>query len=1025
MFKYTILCSLLIICINSFAQQTVRGVVTSEDDNSGLPGVNVLIKGTTNGTATDIDGNYSIQANPEDVLIFSFIGFAKQEMTVGSRSVIDVVLESDVASLDEIIVVGYGVQKKSVATASVSKVEAEDLQGFSIARADQALQGQVAGVTFKSASGQPGSDMNILIRGVGTNGDNGPLVIVDGLVTSPEAGILSSLNPGDIESVQVLKDGASTAIYGSRAANGIIMVTTKKAKEGQVRFNYDVNYGVSEAWRTPDMLNASEYIEIINEKYASGNQSPPPNFPDEASNLFDTDWMDQIFEQGKAQTHQVSIAKGSETGSFYASLSYFEQEGIVAPDKSNAERITARVNSETKINDFLSFGQNIFLLHSTNSRIPENSEFGTPIGDALVYDPTTPALDPNSLYGFAQSPFVQKEYISPLSRIFVSNDETIQDGVTGNIYLQVTPIEGLTLKTDLGVEYNIFNGSGFTPSYQFTDIFGDGLPVSNELNDISRWSSKVFLWQWENYATYSRSIGKHNAEVTVGVSAQEKNENSFSAGSSGIAEEVQLDPNFQFITGTPDSLNNAGSEAKEKQAISSIFGRINYNFDEKYLATFILRRDGSTQFGANFRYGVFPSASLGWVISQEDFWPQTAVNFLKLRASYGVNGNDRIDNLSFASTIEFSGDYQFGPKGGQVVYNGQSPKAADNPNVKWEESKHLDIGIEGGLFNDQLTFELDYYEKTTSDLLMEDTGSPIRFGFDPPIRNVGEVVNKGFELELNYRQSIGELNLNFGFNGSTLKNEVTKVNADGFIDGYSWPIRNTRITRMEVGRPIGYFRGYKTDGIFRSENEVFAHIGSTGDPLQPSAVPGDLRFVDVNGDGLIDAEDITEIGKPWADIMLGLNIGATYKNFDLRVLFSSSIGNDIFRSYERQDVINNNYNSEWLDRWSETNPNGSYPRITISDVNNNSRPSDFYVEDGSYLRLRNLQLGYSLPSSILEKIHASKLRLYVSVDNLLTITGYTGLDPEIGTSGWILDTSIDKGFYPQTRTIAVGANFSF
>lgn len=1006
-----------------FAQEmTVSGTVT---DLTGepLPGVNVVIKNSGKGTATDFDGNFKLAPSSDDVLVFSFIGFVTEEIRVGTQSVIDVTLQEDITSLQEVVVVGYGVQKKAVATSSVSKVEAQELQGFSIARADQALQGQVAGVTFKSASGQPGSAQNIFIRGVGTNGDPTPLTIVDG-VAFPNNDILGTLNPNDIESIQVLKDGASTAIYGTRAANGVIIVTTKKGTSGAVTINYDVNYGVSNAWRTPEMLNSDQYIELITEKY--GSQALPANFPNAATNTTNTNWMEEIFEPGSSQTHQLSISKGGENGSVYSSLSYFNQEGNIAPEKSNLERITARINSESIISDYVTFGQNLYFNHETTNRIPENSEFGTPTGDALVYDPTTPARDPNSLYGFAQSALVKKEYINPLSRIFISNTETISDALTGNFYFKAKPIEGLEITSDIGINYRIANNKTFSPSFQFEDTFGGGIPVSNELNDIAERTDKSSSWQWENYATYTRSFGKHTAQITVGTTALERYASGFGGSSSGINEDVQFDPNFQFITQTPDSLKRAYSYEAEKQAISSIFGRVIYDYDQKYLTTFILRRDGSTQFGENSQYGIFPSASVGWVVSREDFFPDFSINFVKLRASYGVNGNDRIGALNYVSTVEFSGDYQFGKPGSQVIYNGQSPLTADNPNIKWEESQHLDIGIELGLFNDQMTIELDYFNKTTSDLLMVDSSLPLKAGLNAPVANVGEVVNKGLELAVKYRKSIGDLNLNFGFNASTLNNEVTQVATDGApITGYTWPIRNTVITQMEVGRPIGYFRGYKNSGVFSSQNEVFAHINSSGDLLQPNAVPGDLRFEDTNGDGRIDSEDITEIGKPWADLVMGLNIGANYKSFDFRILFSSSIGSDIFRSYERQDVLNNNYQSEWLDRWSESNPGGSYPRVTLADANNNTRPSDFYVESGDYLRIKNLQLGYSVPANVLEKIGASKVRVYASFDNILTLTGYTGFDPEIGSSGSILDTSIDKGFYPQAKTISVGANISF
>lgn len=1007
--------------IGAFAQSEVTGTVTDESGQA-LPGVNVQIKNTTSGAVTDIQGNYTISAPADGIIVFSFIGYKTIELPVSGRANINVQLEVDVTALSEVVVIGYGVQKKSVATASVSTVNSKDLTGFSSARVDQILQGQVAGVTFKTSSGQPGSGQNIFIRGVGTNGNNNPLIIIDGVNSND--GFLAALNPADIESIQILKDGASTAIYGSRAANGIIMVTTKKAKAGEANLNYSFFYGQQQPWRTPEMLNASQYVELITEKYANGGSTLPPGFPDQSSITTNTNWMETIFEPASTQTHQLSVTKGTDNSSIFASLSYFDQKGVIAPDKSNAKRITGRINSEVQINKYLSFGETIFLNHSTNERIPENNAFGSPISDASVYDPLTPVYDENGTFGFAQSPYVQKEYLNPLSRIYISNTKTSQDGLLGNVFFKIAPIKNLFFKTDFGIDYNYYNGEGFTPSYTFYDTNGNPLPLTNETNDLYRYTSNVFIWQWENYLNYSLTKGKHTGDVTVGTTARERTGNGFSGSSSGLPDEVQFDPNFQYLDNTPDSLRRSAGTDPERESLLSFFGRVNYNFDERYLASITVRSDGSSKFGENNRFGFFPSLSVGWVISRENFWPLQKVSFTKLRASYGVNGNDRIGNLGYASVIGNTGAYQFGKPGGQTIYQGLSSLYLDNPNLQWEESKQFDIGLEVGLLDDRLTLEFDYYRKTTSNLLMNAT-TAIYIGNKPPTANVGEVVNQGFELEATYQKNFGDVNMNVGFNLATLDNEVTKVTDNGYIDGYTWPVRNTVITRMEVGEPIGYFRGFQTNGIFNSDEEIFGYINADGDPIQPNAVPGDIKFVDTNKDGVIDNDDIVNIGKPWASVTMGLNLSFGWKGVDLRMLFSASLGNDIYRSYERQDVINNNYQTEWLDRWSETNPSGSYPRLTTLDANNNSRASDFYVEDGSYLRLKNLQIGYTLPRAIVEKAKMKSLRLYASFDNLLTFTGYTGYDPEIGTSGWILDTAIDKGFYPQLKTMGFGLNASF
>jgi len=1019
---FYIVCLATLLTPGLFAQSQISGKVVDQAGQS-LPGVNVQIKNTNSGTATDVQGLYSINAPTDAILIFSFIGFKSIEVPVAGKATINVTLEEDVLALGEVVVIGYGVQKKSVATASVSRVNSKDLQGFSSGQVDQILQGQVAGVTFKSSSGQPGSAQNIFIRGVGTNGNNNPLVIIDGMTSND--GVLSSLNPADIESIQVLKDGASTAIYGSRAANGIIMVTTKKAKAGEATFNYSFFYGQQKPWRIPEMMNASQYVDLITEKYQTSNIALPPGFPTQGSISTNTNWMEEVFEPGRTQTHQLSISKGTDKSSIFSSLSYFDQKGVIAPDKSNAKRVTARINSEQQINEYISFGQNMLLTYSENNRIPENNAFGSPLSDAFAYDPITPVYDENGTFGFAQSAYVQKEYINPLSRIFISNTQTSQESVLGNAYLKISPIKNLFFKTDLGIDYNRYDGNGFSPSYEFFDVNGNKLSFENQTNDVYQYASKAFIWQWENYVNYAYSKGKHNGDITLGTTARERQGGGLGGSSSNLILGDQLDPNFQYINNTPDSSRLANGVNDEREALWSLFGRINYNFDERYLFSVTLRRDGSSKFGPNERYGIFPSVSAGWIVSREQFWSISQISFLKLRASYGVNGNDRIGNLGYLALVARTANYPFGKPGSQIIVPGYSTPVLDNPNLKWEESKQFDIGLEIGLFDDQLKLEMDYYKKTTSDLLMTSTIGWYT-GSGAPTANVGEVVNQGFELEATFQKQFGDVNFSAGLNFATLKNRVTKVTDDGYIDGYTWPVRNTVISRMEVGQPIGYFYGYKTGGVFADQDEIFAHIDGNGDLIQPNASPGDLKFIDTNGDGIIDANDRVNIGNPWPSVNVGLNLAASWKGFDLRLLFAGSFGNDVFRAYERQDVPLNNYQTDWLDRWTETNTGGSYPRVTYSDPNNNGRASDFYVEDGSYVRLKNLQIGYTIPTNIVSKAKLRSLRVYTTIDNLLTITGYTGFDPEIGiNNGWVLDTAIDKGFYPQLRTIGFGLNASF
>lgn len=1010
---------LLVYSAYSQAQSiTVSGNVS--DSGGPIPGVNVIEEGTSNGAVTDIDGNYKVEvASAESVLRFSFIGYADQTIKVGNQTVIDVVLDESLTQLGEVVVIGYGTQRKEVATASVSQVSAKDIEGFAVPNVGNNLQGQVSGVIVKSGSGQPGASPNILIRGVGTNGDNNPLVIIDGMIFDNTA-VLGGINPGDIESMNILKDGASTAIYGSRGANGVIIVTTKKGT-GIGTIEYSTSYGVQSAWREPEVLNAAQYTELLTEKYTNSGQTPPAALTNPQCSTCDTDWIGALFEQGATQTHNFSYSKGSENSSFRGSFSWFGQDGFIAPDKSNYQRATVRLNAQHQVNDYFNFGTNITYIYSKTRSIDENNSFGGPIATAIVYDPLTPIYDVNSQFGFAQSSLVRKEYINPLSNIFLKNDQNKLDEFYGNAFVELKPVESITLKSDIGVVKQFSNWGGYTPSYAPLTADNNGNPT----NDVWAGNSEYHRIKWENTLMYKKEISKHKIEGLLGFSIQEDGGKGLSASGQNLNEE-RFTEAWRYIGEAPDTLQRASNWDNTRYAVQSVFGRAIYSYNDKYLFTFILRRDGSSRFGPDNRYAVFPSFSAGWVVTSENFWSVPDISFLKVRASYGENGNDRIGDNRYRSVIQGGPNYPFGAGGSQVTGLGFTTPYAANPLLGWETSKQIDVGIEAGIFNDLITMELDYYKKTTSDLLL-DGNPPDYVGTGAPVVNVGEFTNGGIELTLGYNTTFGDVTFGANLNLTTLKNEVTKLDGENsFIQGYTWPVRNQAITGMEIGQPVGYFRGYKTDGIFRSQADVFAHIGPQGDPIQPNAEPGDLKFVDVNNDGELTIDDMVYLGKPWADVTIGLQLNASYKGFAISAVLFSSIGNEIYRTYERQDVTNNNYQTIWLDRYSQDkNPNGSFPRLVTNDLNGNQRPSDFYVESGDFLRLKNLQVSYTLPNELTQKIKINSVKFFVSADNLLTITGYNGFDPEIGTSGWILDTGVDKGFYPLARTISGGLSLQF
>ncbi|MBT8230687.1 MAG: SusC/RagA family TonB-linked outer membrane protein, partial [Bacteroidia bacterium] len=720
-------------------------------------------------------------------------------------------------------------------------------------------------------------------------------------------------------------------------------------------------------------------------------------------------WMDQIFDDATLQSHRLTASAQN----LYLSLEYWDEKGVVGGDKSNYKRYAARINGTKELNEYVTFGENLYINRVDNQTIGVNDAFGTVIADAFAYDPITDVFNTEKQYGFEQSNWVQKEYVNPLSRLFLADNEGHSDQIVGNIYAEIKPMEGLTFRSDFGMDYSWFKFRSFTPDYKYHSAF------VNVNNDVAQGYGFFQTFQVENYATYTKQIDRHDFNFVLGTSYRESISENAGGSTSNIPDEVKFDDNWQNINAGQDSLDLSYGGVGVDYRLISYYGRLIYSLDNKYLFTATLRRDGSSNFGEANRFGIFPSFSAGWIISDEDFFDVGPVSFMKLRASWGVNGNDRIAPLAYASTIENVFTYPFGIN--QSLITGASLATPPNPNIKWEESVQFDIGLEVRLWEDRLSAEFDYYKKNTKDLLMNQIIPGFIGATNNPISNLGEIQNTGFEMALNYKVNLGELRLRTTLNYTTFKNKVVRVAGDsGFLTGWSWPVRNTPITRMTEGFPVGHFVGYRTDGIFQNAEEVFSHLAPNGDVLQPRAEPGDIRYVDVSGDGVINSDDITDIGSPWPDHIVGLSVGADYKGFDFNVVLSTQIGHDIFRAYERSDITYTNYQTFWLDRWTPENTDTTYPRLVSNDPNNNQRPSDFYLEDGTFLRLRNLQLGYNLPQNLVAKAKLQALRVYLSANNLITLTNYNGFDPEIGTTGWILDTGIDKGYYPSNKTIGFG-----
>jgi len=1016
----------LIVCANAlaFSQSGTKNVQGQIKDDGGiLPNATIKVKGTTVGTVSDGDGNYQIQLPADsDTLLFSFLGYKTQEIAVGNQTIINVTMIIESTELEEMVVVGYGVQSKKVTTGAIESVSADEIVATPILRAELALQGRTPGVQVTNLSGQPGEAPTVRIRGTGTTGNSNPLYVVDGLVVTN----IDYLNPGDIESMDVLKDAASAAIYGARAANGVVLITTKSGTEGEMRVQYSMYYGVQNVAKKIDMLNSDQYMSLMNEGAENANLTAP--FDLNEIQAHDTDWQDALFEKNAAMTnHQVSVFGGSDKSTFASSLSYFSQEGIIGGEKSQFERMTARMNNEHKVNSVFNFGNNLAYTHITSRGIASNSSFNGAFSSALNLDPLTPVLETNP-DKLAQSPYstepvvydgagraygiseyVGAEVVNPLALLEISNAETRVDRLVGNVYGELVPIENLKIRSSFGIDLAYNMSDSFRPLF-----FLNGAQLNDNKTSVSKSIQRYMTWQWENTIAYSKKINDHNITGLLGMTASEFNFEDLSGFNAGVPT---TDPDNVYLNQATDTVWTANGGAAHS-ALYSVFARGTYSYKDKYSFTGIVRRDGSSKFGSNKRYGVFPSLGAAWVLSDESFMANLGpVNFLKMRASWGINGNQEIGDYRFVSTIDKSRGYTF--SNGRVI--GSSPSYVENGDIQWEESKQIGIGIDMRAFQNRLSATLDFYKKDTENLL-EIAGIPGHIGNAPPVSNVGSIQNKGVELGLNWRNSKGELNYSVGANVTYNKNKITNIEND-FIAGASWAIAG-QVTRNVENQPIAYFWGYKTEGVFQNQGEVFRHINSSGDLLQPNAVPGDVIFKDTNNDGVINADDRERIGNPTPEWTLGFDASADYKGFDISILFIGALGHDIFNGMQRQDLRYTNRSTAILGRWNGEGTSNSVPRYTWVDANNNYRVSDLYIEDGSYLRLKNIQIGYNLSAPVLKKLGANAWRFYVSAENLVTITGYSGADPEIGAQS-SFDIGIDRAIYPQARTFRFGTTVTF
>lgn len=1037
--KLAMFCTVFLVCstVNQlFAQNLqVTGRVTKKSSNEALAGASVVARGTGVASRTDENGNYSlsIPQRTNALIVITYSGMLSAEQRVTQSGTLNFSLEEDVSELTDVVVVGYGTQKVTKVSGAIATVKGSDVEKIKPVRVDAALQGQAAGVNVIQ-TGSPGSRPTLQIRGIPSYTGSDPVVIVDGAIQTLTD--FNSISPSDIESINVLKDAATTSIYGVKGGNGVIVVTTKSGRKNQkTSFTVNANYGMQQVVRKLSVLNATEYAAIINE--GSTVSGGPVIFTDLSALGKGTNWQDQIFENAPIQNHSISAAGGADRLTYFLSAAYTGQGGIVGGyDKSRFNRGTFTANLNFDLTSKLKFILNTTGVLLNSKGVQENS-FNSIIGSAVNFDPTVEIYNsvPNTVGKYGFSNLLLSEIFNPLTKLNNTYNRTDGNKLYGKFELQYKVIKGLTLTSRFG--YTKYNGNGrsFSPLVFYgplnveNTMNADGSTVTNRFNSVTHNLDNNFNFTWENFANYNFKIANnHNFETVLGGSLFKSSGNGASATRQDVPFNSWEFANFASATGTNSTTNPNASNGGYYRYFgknASVFGRVNYDYQDKYLASFSARRDGSYAFGIDNKFANFYAGSLGWVVSKEDFFNVDKINHLKIRGSYGTVGND---NVSPQSSTIVTGGPSYGPTAnsngytfGTVFIPGSTLGSLVNTALAWEEQKQMNVGFDLGAFNNKLSLSADYFEKRVNGQLFTPSLPWVLGQIPAPQANIGSTKSNGFEFTLGYNDFLSK-DLKFGtiLTFTKVKNLVVATNEDGTAKiqgGGYFNGQSQSVTVYEKGQSPGYFYGYITDGLFQNAAEIAAA------PSQSGAAPGDIRFKDLNGDGAITSADQAKIGDPFADFTMGLNLTLSYKNIDFSAFTYASYGNDMYRAYERNANYTNKFRNV-LGRWTGegTTNNARLPRYTFVDANNNARVSDRYVEDASFIKIKDIQLGYTLPSSLIKNVFKT-MRVYAQVRNAYTFTKYSGFDPELG--GGILDTGIDRGSYPQARTFAVGLDFKF
>ena len=1078
------LTKLLFLCVSSLlftvvmhAQDiTVNGKV-SDENGMPIPGATILIKGTTSSTSSDFDGKFEIKAPSNGSLAVSFVGYTTSNIQVSGRTQIDIKLNTESQSLNEVVVVGYGTQKKVLTTGASLNLKGKDITALKTGSAMEALQGIAPGISITRNSGSPGAGTKVTIRGLGTIGNSNPLYIVDGV----SVGDIDYLSPSDIASISVLKDAASAAIYGSRAANGVVLVTTVKGtKDRPAKISYDYFFGIQNIYKNLDPLNAQEYMHIMDEGMV--NDGKPKNdwqsilknntwlnnnFPGAAEQYGDeiwnklqngwegTNWIDEMStKDAPVVNHALNITGGSQDVTYSMGLSYYGQDGILGGSLIDAgyKRLTARMNTEIVLkknssHSIITVGENFTYTNTQNRSVANGNIYWNDLHNGLVQNPLQPAywqgsIDRN-INEFGYSPTLDglnPGQTNPVAVMYYRNNYNYGKGnnITGNVYLEVEPFKDFKFKSVYGIT------SWFGHSRSMNPMYGLGALYNDKVDGASQGQYMGANSTWTNTLSYNKNIGNHNISALIGTELIRNNlDNSVGASRNGL--KFPGDPKYAYIKNTEEA-KSVGDFTMYGQdwaagggAVQSFMTRLQYDYKEKYLLSAVVRADGSSNFAEENRWGYFPSVSAGWILTKEDFMSGTEgfLDFAKLRASWGQNGNQSVENFIYSSNIVYAfPGYFFGdtkPVSGNTSY----PKKVVNPDITWETSEQLDFGLDAQLFNSKLGLTLDWYKKITKDWLVE---APIQgtFGAEAPFINGGDIENSGIEFSVSWNDKIGDFKYGLTVSGAKNKNEVTRIaNADGIIHGPSNILSQGtgEVSRVQVGQPIGYFYGFKTAGILQNQDEVDAYVGPDGNPYFSGQRPGDIRFVDLNNDGKIDENDKTYLGNPNPDFELGLQLNFEYKGVYLNTTLAGKFGMQVMQSYRSfKDSPTQNYTSDIFNRWHGEGTSNKLPRLS-SVANANSEVSDIYMHNADYLRINNLTIGYNFNEILSNVKFISNLKMYMAVNNLYTFTKYNGMDPEVRFAGTSPDSSgkhefgwasgIDLGLYPQARTVMFGMSVDF